>query len=204
MNAANRVLNRGVLLLTGLLLAGAGAIALLYGIRPDWARPWISWLDGAVADVTANVAALRLPLGGGAELRGIAVVLLIAAVVVLMIAVLFLFTTRRGRTHDVLRLSSARGRTVVDRNVVDALLRRPLNARHDVLAVRTAAYTVRGAPAVALAVTVRKGAPLGAVLDAADVAVRRCDEVLGARMPVLVHLQDTRWRDAWRARTRVR
>ncbi|QYM65196.1 hypothetical protein [Microbacterium sp. Se5.02b] len=49
----------------------------------------------------------------------------------------------------------------------------------------------------------RPGAPLGAVVDAAEAAIREWDELLGERIPIMLHLSDRRWRDAFRSPRRV-
>lgn len=204
MNATNRMLNRVVLLTTGLVLAVAGVVALALGIRPAWAEPMIEAVTTTVADLAARLDTWRIAAPNGEPLPGTLLVALAVAVIVAICALVFLLTRGGGRTADVLRIDGATGRTTVDRNVADAVLREPLTARPDVLSVRTSAHRVRRVPAVTLAVTVRKGAPLAAVVTTAESAVASWDRLAGARLPVLVHLEDTRWRDAGRARTRVR
>lgn len=203
MNATNRIMNRTVLLLTGLVLAVGGLIALAFGVRPAWAEPWIQQGNTALVDLGVQMDALAVRLPDGTIVPGAVVVAFIVAIVIALATTLFLATRGGGRISDVLRHDDDKGRTSVDRNVADAILREPLVSRTDVLAVRTHAYRVSGARAVALGVTVRKGAPLDDVLAAADVAVQQWDRLAGTELPVVVHFEDTRWRDGMRTRTRV-
>jgi hypothetical protein len=198
MNATNRILNRGLLLVVGIVLLAAGAAAMVTGLRPAWLGPWPE-------RVTEAAHAL-----GGIDVAGagtVPVLLVWALGVALLCAVLlvvFVFTRGRGKTKNVLRVEADGGRTVVDRNVAEALLAGTLAERPDVLSARTGAYLVRGTRAVELSVTVQRGASLSRVLAAAESAVQDWDALLGERIPVLVHLSDRTWRDRLRPRARVR
>lgn len=205
MNATNRVVNRLVLFLAGVVLLAAGAAALLAGllaagVLPPWAQgvlPVVSTAGSSFASSTVEI------VGVGT----VQVAPLIAGAVVLVLTVLllvFLFTRGRGRANSVLEVDAREGCTIVDRNVADAILTAPLTARPDVLSARVGAYRVRRTRAIVLAITVQPGASLGAVLSAAETAVRDWDELLGTRIPIMVHLSDRRWRDALRPRARVR
>ncbi|WP_217178638.1 hypothetical protein [Streptomyces sp. AC495_CC817] len=204
MNATNRVVNRGLLFAAGAVLLVAGVVAILVGIRPGWAEPALAVVDRAAGQVGAGLDAVRIELPGGAALPGPALALLVVAVLGVVGALVFLFTRGGGRTADVLRIDASDGRTSVDRTVADAVIGGALGARPDVLSARTSAYRVRRRPAVALTLSVRRGAPLGAVLAAAESAVSDWDALAGESIPVMVHIADPRWRDALRSRTRVR
>uniref|UniRef100_UPI001443E8C7 hypothetical protein n=2 Tax=unclassified Microbacterium TaxID=2609290 RepID=UPI001443E8C7 len=128
---------------------------------------------------------------------------LAAAVVLTVLLVVFLSSRRRGRSKTVLDVVTATGRTTVDRNVVDAVLTEPLIRRPDVLSARTGTYRVGSTRAVELAVTVRPGAPLATVVAAAEAAIGEWDDLLGSRIPILLHLSDRRWREGFRSPTRV-
>lgn len=204
MNATNRVMNRVLLFFAGAALLVAGAVALAAGIIsagevPEWMRRPAS----AVADLWESALGSTVEVGG---VGAVSVPLLLAAataVILTVLLIVFLSTRRRGRSKTVLEVDAAGGRTTVDRNVADAVLTEPLVRRPDVISARTGAYRVGRTRAVELAVIVRPGAPLGAVVEAAEEVIRDWDELLGARIPILLHLSDRRWRDAFRATTRV-
>ncbi|MFK3676475.1 hypothetical protein ACI2IP_02005 [Microbacterium sp. NPDC090218] len=205
MNATNRLMNRVLLFVAGAVLLAGGGIALAAGTLaagtpPEWLRRPVDAVAGAVDTAAgwtwqvAGIGTVSVPL------------LIVGAAVVILTVVLlaFLGTRRRGGSKTVLEVDVAGGRTTVDRDVAEAILTEPLVRRPDVLSARTGAYRIGRTRAVELAVTVRPGAPLGAVLAAAEKAVEEWDELLGARIPIMLHLSDRRWRDTFRSPTRVR
>lgn len=201
MRSTSRVLNRGLLLLCGLLLAVGGATAILAG-RPSWSAS--SWLPAEQAGAAASSArrwAAGLPDVGGVP--GAAVGALAAAVLLTVLLVVFVSTRRRRRTLTVLHFDADDGHTTVDRSVAEALLSGVLSTRPDVLSARTSVHRVRGTEAIGVAVTVRRGADLARVLSAAEEAVGEWDELAGVRVPVLVHLSDRGWLDGLRSSTRA-
>ena len=205
MNATNRFANRALLFVAGTLLLTIGLGVLAAGaIAIGDAPAWLDRLLSPVADAAASATTWTWRAGG---IGVVSVPLLVAVTtIVLLVVVLIVFLVTRGRggTRTVLEVVAPGGRTEVDRTVLDALLTEPLNTRPDVLSARTSAYRIGGAHAVELAVTVRPGARLGAVLAAAEAVVRDGDDLLGSRIPIMLHLSDRRWRDAFRAPARVR
>jgi len=205
MNATNRVMNRVLLFVAGAVVLGVGVGALAAGVIAVGDSPaWLQRPLSAVADAAATVSVSTWQLAGVGTVPVLLVVAAAAAVLLTVILLVFLATRGRGGTKTVLEVDAPDGRTAVDRTVLDALLTEPLIRRPDVLSARTSAYRIGRTRAVELAVTVRPGAPLGAVVAAAEAAVRAGDALLGARIPIMLHLSDRRWRDAFRAPTRVR
>ncbi|MBW8761809.1 MAG: hypothetical protein JF592_04375 [Microbacterium sp.] len=200
MNSTNRVLNRALLLVSGVVLLVAGATCVAVGLQPMWFQPW---QDRAV-EAASRLGEPSIEMGSGGAVSIAALAGLGAAVLAALLLVVFVFTRGRGKTKSVLKVDAERGRTVVDRNVAETVLAGSLAERPDVLSARTGAYLVRGTRAVELAVTVQRGASLDRVLAAAEDAVRAWDALLGERAPIMVHLADRSWRDALRPRTRVR
>lgn len=203
MNATNRLVNRGVLLLIGAGLLVVGAFALAVGARPSWAGDALAVAVRTSRDLRTRIDEVSVPLLGG-EIDGPVLVLAVLGLLVAIAAVAFVLTRGGGRTADVVRIAGDGGRTAVDRSVADAVIAGALGGRPDVLSARTAAYRVRHQPAVSVTLSVRKGAPLAAVLAAAERAVGEWDVLAGERTPVMIHIADPRWRDALRSRSRVR
>lgn len=205
MNATNRFMNRTLLFIAGAVLLGVAIGALAAGVLAAGNPPvWLQGPASAVADAVGTASAWTWQVGG---LGAVSVPLLLAAAAVVLLTVvllIFLATRGRGGTKTVLEVDAPGGRTQVDRAVLEALLTEPLIRRPDVLSARTSAYRLGRTRAVELAVTVRPGAPLGAVVATAEAAVRDGDDLLGTRIPVMLHLSDRRWRDAFRSPTRVR
>lgn len=204
MTSTNRALNRAVLMICALMLAVAGAAALLWAFRPGWAEGFLAGVERLIADVLAGAAASTLVISGIGE---VPIALIAAFIVALILAValtVFVFARGRGDVREVARTEAADGRTNVDRNVVDAVLTGALASRPDVLSSRTGVYLVKGARTVRLAVTVRQGASLADVLAAAERAIKDWDSLLGGEIPILIHLTDRGWLDRYRSAIRVR
>lgn len=204
MKTTNRVMNRVLLLLVGLALLGAGVASIVAAVRSAGASP--AWLDGpatTVSETWTAAAEWRVEVAGVGAVSVLVIIAAVAAIVMAVLLLVFVFTRRGRGVKNVLEVKSDAGRTAVDRNVADAVLTNPLNDRPDVIAARTSAYRLKKSHALELAVTVRPGASLGAVTEAAETAVRDWDQLLGSRVPIMLHLSDRRWRDAFRARTRV-
>lgn len=202
MSSTSAVLNRGLLLLCGLLLGAAGAAAILAGAPPEYTGGWLSVEPADAALSQARAAAADLPAVGGAP--GALIVVLCVAVLLTALLVVFVCTRRGGRAATVLDLRSSDGHIRVDPDVADALLAGTLGERPDVLSARTGVYRVKGVPAISLVVTVRRGADLARVLSAAEEALNEWDALAGVRVPVMVHLSDRSWLDGLRSSTRVR
>lgn len=198
MNATNRVVNRMVLLVIGLLLAAVGAAVVLLAWSPPWSHPVRAVADDAVAplrplwDVTVTLPLLGIDMPAGALYAAGAALLLIALLTV------FLCTRGGGRRRTVLDLGGPHGRTRVDREVARAVLADAIAARPDVLSARLDAYTVKRDPAIDLVVRMRRGADPSRVIAAVERVVEEWDALAGRRLPVLVHLADRTWRDRLR------
>lgn len=197
-------MNRVLLFLAGAGLLAGGAVAVAAGVLSAGASPgWMRRSASAVVDAWDQARGWTIEVGGTGA---VSVPLLLAAATLVILTVLlivFLSTRSRGKSKTVLEVDGVGGRTTVDGNVADAILTEPLLGRPDVLSARTGTYRVGKTRAVELAVIVRPGAPLGAVVAAAEEAIREWDELLGARIPILLHLSDRRWRDTFRTATRV-
>lgn len=205
MNPSNRIMNRVLLFLTGVVLLVGGLVALAAGVLAAGDPPaWMRRPATAVAEAWASVADWTWEVAGVGTLSVLAVIAVAAVVLLAVLLIVFLSTRKRGRSKTVLEVGTAGGRTTVDRNVADAVLTGALLERPDVLSARTGAYRIGRARAVELAVVVQPGASLGAVVAAAETAVGEWDRLLGARIPILLHLSDRGWRDALRSTTRVR
>ena len=191
MNATNRILNRALLLLVGLVLVAAGLAGVAVAVRPPWATGVIDGAGRWLANVPAAPPVIWATAG-------------LAAAVLAVLLIAFVFTRGRGRTATVLRAKTAVGVTTVDRDVADAVLAGPLRSRPDVISAHTAVYCVKGAPAIRFAVTVRQGADLSRVLAAAGRSTADWDALAGRPIPILLHLTDRGWRDGLRSAVRVR
>lgn len=200
MNSTNRVLNRALLLISGMLFAAAGIAALLWVVRPAQLEPALAGVERSIDDALHGQSAAVF----GSDIP-VALIAASAAALILAVAlIIFVFARGRGGVHEVARIRAVDGRTDVDRNVVDAVLSGALTARPDVLSARTGVFLVKGVRTVRLAVAVRQGASLGDVLAAAERAIREWDSLLGGETPILIHLTDRGWLGRYRSAVRVR
>lgn len=203
MNGANRAVNRLVLFVVGMVLIALAVGAALQAASADEVHPeWSSAAKAFLGQAWAIAAGWTVSLGATASFAVLPVIAVIVVLAVLVAALVILATRRRGRTRDIMHVSTDGGRTVVDRQVADAVLGAPLLARHDVVAARADGYEIRGRTAIRLAVRVQPGAALDSVLKTADDAIAEWDALSGERQPVVVHLSDRAWRDVLRPRTR--
>lgn len=166
MTRSNRMLNRVILLVLGLIALGAaGALALPL--------------------LTESVVSFRLPaIRPTATLDGI---IAAAAVVVIVLSVAWIVTRGRGRTRVALD-----GELSVDARVADELIREELSHEPDVISASAGAFRVRGAAVLRVRVEARRSADLRRLTDAVRSAVDQLDLALGtppdARLPVVVHV----------------
>lgn len=200
MNSTIRALNRAVLLIGGILSAVVGLAALLWAVRPAWAQSVLSDVEHAV-DTALNGSSVAV---GDIYVPTVLIAAFIAALILAVVLIVFVFARGRGSVLEVARVSEDDGRTDVDRNVVDTVLSGALSPRPDVLSARTGVYLVKGTRTVRIAVTVRQGASLGDVITAAERAIQDWDSLLGGETPVLIHLTDRGWLGRYRSAARVR
>ncbi|MDO5053167.1 MAG: hypothetical protein Q4E05_09805 [Pseudoclavibacter sp.] len=203
MNASNRFANRMLLLLAGLVLIALAGLALLHLAEPLRTQPWAAQLLAALGGFGQwAVTPLELPLAG--RIAPILLLVPLASLLLIVLLAVFVATRGGGRISSVLHRKSPAGRTLVNRDVAQGLLADPLGERRDVISARTRSYRVKGAPALMLDITVRRGADLGRVLAAAEDAVREWDGLLGARVPMVIHFSDRGMLDGMRSSTRAR
>lgn len=204
MNATNRVLNRALLLLVGVVLALAGATAILATTRPLWAKDATDavtrWVEAALSGIAERT--VGVPVVG--DVSALVLLALAVASVLLLLLIVFIATRGGGRIATVLRVVTEHGTTTVDRNVADAVLAARLRDRTDVLSAHTSVYRIRRAPAIELAVKTRQGARLPQVLQAAEAAVSEWDAFAGSAIPVVLRLEGRGWWDGWRSAVRTR
>ncbi|GAA2016401.1 hypothetical protein [Microbacterium ulmi] len=204
MTSTSRLLNRAVLLLLGVAAGAAGLAGLLAGAQPAWASAWTAWLARLSDAIADRYDASTVALPDGTSVSALVLIVLAAGIVLAALLAVFVFTRGRGASRTVLRVADERGATSADRSVAESLLAGPIDARPDVLSARARVFRVKGAPAVELAVVVRRGADLVRVLTAAEQVASDWDALMGVRVPVLVHLTGRTPLVAAGSRTRVR
>lgn len=169
MTRTNRLANRVILALIGLVALGLGAlVALPFASGLGIAVPWES-LGVTLPDATQPL--VLWSIAG-------------ACLVVVLFAIAWILTRGRGRTSTALSLDGA----TIDASVVQSVLRERLANAPDVVVVSASAHERRRGPVVLVRVQARPGPDLGALQTAVRGAIGRLDEVIGARIPLVVHL----------------
>lgn len=169
MTRSNRMLNRTILLLLG-LLALAVVAALALPVLPE------------------TSAGFRMPKPGLAAPGPLALQLTVGiAVVMIALALAWIFTRGRGRTVSAVGGERADGVTV-EVHVVEQLLRDALDGDPDLLGTSVTGYRVRGRSVLRVRLSARRGAELRRLTDTVRRSVDELDAALGVELPILVHI----------------
>jgi hypothetical protein len=162
MTSSNRVMNRMLLALVGLLFAAA-SVLVAWPLVTGTARPFTL----PAADDTAATAVL---LGG--------------AVVVVALSVTWIVTRGRGRRSLAIETTGLR----LDTTAVESVVRDELQNHPDIVAARVQAYRSRDGRTLLLSVQARTHADLLALTDGVRAAIARADATLGVALPIVVHI----------------
>lgn len=186
MNSTNRVANRLLILISGLVLlvvGGAAAAAVLIApVRDGW--------KAVTQPVTAQVSAWlqQTPLGdtGVSWIMPAVLVLLVLAVILLVV-----FIVRHGRGHTstaVTEPTSEHGTTIVQSAVAEQALEQAIAARPEFVASHVSTYRVRRTAVLKISVTCRRGVSPKDAASIVEDAVLALDALLGRRLPALVQI----------------
>lgn len=194
MTGTNRVLNRVILALAGLLLAVIGAAALAVAVMPDGSDRWAD-LRTFVDDGVRRAWGWRGDLSGiGLGTAPWALVLVpLAALLLVALLVVFVVAQGRGRVQDVVadrRLPKAQ--TVasysVDVAVAQDLVRDAVHGSDAVDAVRVTAYRIRTGRALRVVAGVRRGAAATRAVQAVQQGLLLWDDLADDRLPTVLHV----------------
>ncbi|GAA0990374.1 hypothetical protein [Subtercola frigoramans] len=186
MNSTNRVLNRTLLLLAGLVLIGVGGSAILLAGSQPFADAWRSVAPAATITVESWLRATPLAALGHSWLLAVAAVLLLAAA-----AILVIFVLRQGGGHTRRLLAAPAtidGSTLVEAGVAEQLLGRAMESRPELLSSRVSTYRVRGQSVLKVSVTCRRGVSPAETARTIENLLASLDEQLGARIAAVIQL----------------
>lgn len=172
MSRSNRILNRIVLAVLGLVAVVAG-LAIGGGVLPA--------VRAAVRPV------ITLPRSVDVPASALWIVVAACAVVVAL-SLVWVATRGRGGTSIAVRERAGADIVTVDVALVRDVVDHELEGVRDVVGCHVDAYVVRRQRAARIRVAVRRGGDAVAALDAVDRAVSVLDRTLGRPVPVLVHL----------------
>ncbi|NQX26534.1 hypothetical protein HQQ81_04110 [Microbacteriaceae bacterium VKM Ac-2854] len=194
MTTSNRFGNRLLLALLGLIVLAAGVGAVLVGTW-DAARSWFGDTVGALAPTLAS----RFTPPDGVTVTApdalpvLWPLLVIAAfgLVVAIVCVVLIFRRGHGRTGTVLTdaaVDGPAGAVTIGTGFAQSALQDALRSRPDILSVSVSAYRHRAATALKVRVLPRGGVSPRAVVDSVRESVLALDELLGARLPVVLEI----------------
>jgi hypothetical protein len=157
-----------------LILLGLGIVALALGAGMLFPRAAAVVIEPAVASVIPS----------GTDPRAVWAVLAAASGVAIAFALAWILTRGRGRTSTALESEGVE----IDARVIASILRERLGSSPDVLAVDAGAFVRDRTRLVRVAITTRRHPDLVALRAALADAVDDLDAVLGARLPLVIHL----------------
>jgi hypothetical protein len=184
MNTTNRGLNRLFVLVVGVLLLAAGALAVALAVVPAVAGQWMR--TAASLAGSGAPAWVAEPVVG----RASGLVLGVAALAVVLIVLLLAFVAKQGHGRTAAALERRTGATTtrIDLAVPKALLEQHLQDRPDLAGVRISAYEVRGTPMLKITARCRRGASPATVSAAIGGALRDLEQIVGTDVPAFVQL----------------
>jgi hypothetical protein len=184
MNTTNRALNRLFVLVVGLLLLAAGALAVALATVTAVASQWKRTAAGLAGDGAPSW--VRDPAIGQAS----PLVLGVAVVAVVLIVLLIAFVAKQGHGRTAAALEQRTGATVtrIDLAIPKALLEQHLQDRPELAGLRISAYEVRGTPMLKITARCSRGASPAAVSAAIGGAIRDLEQIVGTDVPAFVQL----------------
>ncbi|MBG6180418.1 hypothetical protein [Arthrobacter sp. CAN_A1] len=185
MSSTHRWLNRTLLTVLGLILTALGALTAAAGLVPAVADAWSTAGTAAVDGLPGLLASA--PLTADLSWWTVAALVLVAACAALLIG--WITSQGGGRTAAVGRQEGESGSTTVETTLVADALRTALEGNGQILAVAVSSWRVRRRTGLRIRVQPRRGASPGAVVAAAEEAIRGLDTLLGERLPVLLSVQ---------------
>lgn len=190
MTTSNRFANRLFLVVAGLLTLLVGAAIVVVALPGGgFARDAVRSARDAQSSALSNTHLS----GGGMAGTGsyLPWLLAILCLIIVIIGIVAASTRGRGRIDRVVESDDASGNIVVSSRFAETALVDALSSRRDVSSVSVAAYELKGAPALKVKLRVTAGSSPTAAVEAASVAVRGLDLVLGTGRPLPVLVEVT-------------
>lgn len=189
MNGTNRGLNRTILAIFGLILAGAGTLAILAGVSRGFAQSLTSAGTNLWSRIQERLDAARI---SGAEISWWTIAVLVLLIVVAVLLVSWLASQGTGRSNELAKAESPTGNTTVDIAVAAQAIKAALAENNQILASSVQSWKTRGIgsdPGLKIVLQARKGASPAEVRVAVEHLVLGLDELLGIQLPVLIRIK---------------
>jgi hypothetical protein len=191
MNNTNRALNRGLILVAGLLLLCAATLLGLIALQSAFGRAWTSGAESARLAVSGWLQATPLTAANlGTTMHSwlwIVALAALAGIVTAMLAFIF----RQGHGHAAVLITEQatdRDTTRVDSSVAEESLRHALADYPEFLSTRVSTYRVAQTSVLKVSVTCRRGTSPTDVVRIVNNNLRALDALLGQSIPALLQI----------------
>lgn len=186
MNNTNRVLNRILIAVIGLLTLLIGASLVAVATLPAIRDAYGSTAPGIHDAVTGWLKTMPL-FDTGSSWGWVFVLALLVLIVILLLV--FIFRQGHGRQGILLTDETTQaGTTVIDSNVAEQAIQDDLDGRHEFVASRVSTYQVRGTPVLKISVTCRRGVSPRDVTTMIEKTLTAFDTMLGRQIPALIQI----------------
>ena len=184
MTSSNRVINRVILALLGLVAVAASLSLAALSVDPAALGLTGLGLAGVERGVSGALEAARAAIAGIQLTPTVLWSIVAACALLIALALVWILTRGRGRTSTPVAVDGVE----LDIRVVQQVLQHELRAAPDVVGVHAASYRDRRTPVVRVRIDVRRGADLVRLMAAVDDAIARLDRTLGTDLGILVHV----------------
>jgi hypothetical protein len=186
MNNTNRVLNRILIAVIGLLTLLIGAALVAVATLPVMRDTYGNTAPGIHAAVIGWLK--TMPLFDTGSSWGWVFVLAILVLVVILLLV-FIFRQGHGRQGILLTEHTTQvGTTVIDSNLAEQAIQDDLEGHHEFIASHVSTYQVRGIPVLKISVTCRRGVSPRDVTTMIEKTLTAFDTMLGRQIPALIQI----------------
>ena len=189
MNNTNRPLNRLGIFLFGLILLVLGGGGAFAAAVPS---VFSGWRTGS-KDVSARVpGVIRDTLLGSTGQSWITLVVAIAAVVLIVLLLVFVFRQGHGRTGTLLTkpadAGSQVGSVIVSSAIAEKTIAAALEEYSGIASSSVSTFLVKGTATLRIMVSARRGVSPTDVRDYVERVIERFDEVFGEETPVFLKI----------------
>ncbi|PYI69708.1 hypothetical protein CVV68_00955 [Arthrobacter livingstonensis] len=186
MNGTRRGLNRVLLGAFGLVLIALGALAVLAGTGPDFAKAWTRTGTGWWARIQDLLASAKIP-GQDISWWTLAVMGLLLVAGVLLVC--WIASQGGGRTKQLCTSDDDAGTTTVETAVAGQAIKAALADNKQVLSTAVQAWELKGGSGLRISLQARKGASPRELMAVLDELVGGLDVLLGEEIPVLIRIK---------------
>ncbi|WP_353111532.1 hypothetical protein [Microbacterium sp.] len=189
MNDTNRILNRGILLVVGIVLLVGGAAAVLAVAWPPATDVWTTQLKAA-GEWTADVVA-RTWLAEQTTVSWAALAALILLAVLVVLSVVVIARLGRGSSGSLIREEGGEdglGPITIGPGFASDAITHSLGRREEILSSRVSTRKVRGADVLQVSVTPRRNTPPAEVAATVTRLTDSLAALTGRELPVYVSI----------------